>query len=72
MVDVDGNDSRNCNSYNNAIKYMNMNIIKHLKEDKIELNGIVYKPYKVCELPPSFGIEILDWVNYRGYTYIAE
>ena len=25
-----------------------MNVIKHLKEDKIELNGIVYKPYKVC------------------------
>ena len=49
-----------------------MNVIKHLKEDKIELNGIVYKPYKICELPPSFGIEILDWVNYKGYTYIAE
>ena len=72
MVDVDGNDSGSCNSYNNAIKYIIMNTIKHLKEDKIELNGIVYKPYKVCELPPSFGIEILDWVNYRGYTYIAE
>ena len=72
MVDVNGNDSGNCNSYNNTIKYINMNTIKHLKEDKIELNGIVYKPYKVCELPPSFGIEILDWVNYRGYTYIAE
>ena len=40
----------------------NMNIIKHLKEDRIKLNGIVYKPYKVCELPASFGVEILDWV----------
>ena len=49
-----------------------MNVIKHLKEDKIELNGIVYKPYKVCELPPSFGEDILSWVNYRGYTYIRE
>ena len=49
-----------------------MNKIKHLKEDKIELNGIVYKPYKVCELPPSFGEDILSWVNYRGYTYIQE
>ena len=49
-----------------------MNTIKHLKEDKIELNGLVYKPYKICELPPSFGIEILDWINYRGYTYVAE
>ena len=72
MVGVNGNDSGNCSSYNNTIKYIDMNTIKHLKEDKIELNGLVYKPYKVCELPPSFGIEILDWVNYRGYTYIAE
>ena len=50
----------------------NMNTIKHLKEDKIKLNGIVYKPYKVCELPSNFGIEVLDWVNYKGYTYIKE
>ena len=49
-----------------------MNIIKHLKEDKIKLNGIVYKPYKICELPPNFGIEILDWINYKGLTYISE
>ena len=50
----------------------NMNTIKHLKEDRIELNGVVYKPYKICELPPSFGEDILSWINYRGYTYIAE
>ena len=49
-----------------------MNRIKFLKEDRIELNGIVYKPYKICELPPSFGVEILDWFNYNGYTYIVE
>ena len=51
---------------------INMNTIKHLKEDKIELNGVTYKPYKVCELPPSFGEDILSWINYRGYTYIQE
>ena len=50
----------------------NMNTIKHLKDNKIELNGVVYKPYKICELPPSFGVDILKWVNYRGYTYIIE
>ena len=65
----------------------NMNIIKHLKEDKVELNGIVYKPYTICNLPPSFGaVEefededgtvhvypvISEWFNYKGYTYIAE
>ena len=64
-----------------------MNVIKHLKEDKIELNGIVYKPYKICNLPPSFGMVeefedengtiytypvIGELFNYKGYTYIAE
>ena len=64
-----------------------MNIIKYLKEDKIELNGIVYKPYKICNLPPSFGMVeefededgtiytypvIGEWFNHKGYTYIAE
>ena len=49
-----------------------MNRIKFLKEDKIKLNGILYKPYKICELPPSFGKDILEWFNYRGYTYIVE
>ena len=65
----------------------NMNTIRHLKEDKIEVNGVVYKPYKICNLPPSFGaVEefededgkvyaypvISEWFNYKGYTYIAE
>ena len=56
-----------------------MNIIKHLKEDKIELNGIVYKPYKICGLPANFGCinfnekeGISHWFNYKGYTYIIE
>ena len=65
----------------------NMNTIKHLKEDKVKLNGIVYKPYKICNLPPSFGMVeefedengkiytypiISEWFNHKGYTYIAE
>ena len=49
-----------------------MNKIKFLKEDRIRLNGITYKPYKICELPPSFGVDILEWFNYKGYTYIIE
>ncbi len=49
-----------------------MNRIKFLKEDKIMLNGVVYTPYKICELSPSFGIEIFEWFNYKGYTYISE
>jgi len=60
-----------------------MQTIKHLKEDKVELNGVIYKPYKICSLPPSFGLYeededgnkyalISEWFNYRGYTYIIE
>ena len=63
-----------------------MNIIKHLREDKIELNGIVYKPYKICSIPTNFGCiayeydsegfptkeGISEWFNYKGYTYIAK
>jgi hypothetical protein len=57
----------------------NMNTIKHLKEDKIELNGILYKPHTICNIPANFGcIEynsgegIDEWFNYRGLTYIKE
>ena len=49
-----------------------MNTIKFLKEDKIELNGVVYKPYTICNLPNTFGTEITEWFNYKGYTYIIE
>jgi len=57
-----------------------MNRIKFLKEDKIELNGIIYKPYKVCNIPTNFGCitfqddkeGISEWFNYKGYTYIIE
>ena len=63
-----------------------MNKIKFLKEDKIELNGLVYRPYKVCEIPTNFGCiafeynqdgeptreGISEWFNYKGYTYIIE
>ena len=49
------------------------NTIKFLKEDKIALNGITYKPYTICNLPNKFGTdEITTWFNYKGYTYIAD
>ena len=55
-----------------------MNTIKFLKENKIELNGVLYKPYTVCELPERFGLVdengysfITEWFNYKGLTYIA-
>ena len=57
-----------------------MNRIKFLKNDKIELNGIVYKPHTVCNIPHNFGCitwqedkeGISEWFNYKGYTYIIE
>ena len=49
-----------------------MNTIKFLKNNKIKLNNITYKPYTICNLPNQFGVEILDWFNYKGLTYIAE
>ena len=61
-----------------------MNKIKFLKPDtttgyqKIQLNGITYKPHTICNLPDKFGLVdedglsfITDWFNYKGFTYVA-
>ena len=32
-----------------------MNRIKFLKKEEIELNGVKYKPYKICSIPTNFG-----------------
>ena len=58
----------------------NMKTIKYLKNDKIELNGIVYKPYTICSIPQNFGgiawqddkEGISEWFNYKGLTYIIK
>ena len=52
---------------------------------KIILNGTIYVPYEVCELPKNFGFHdkepaialrekeaITEWFNYKGLTYVAE
>ena len=56
-----------------------MNTIKFLKNDYIQINKQIYKPYTVCEIPNNFGcIEyqekngISEWFNYKGYTYIFD
>jgi len=57
-----------------------MNKIKFLKNDKIQLNGITYLPYTICDLPQNFGcIEwkedkagVSEWFNYKGFTYVAQ
>ena len=56
----------------------NMKTIKFLKNNYIQLDKVIYKPYTVCSLPPSFGdvdengfSSITEWFNYKGLTYIA-
>ena len=63
-----------------------MNRIKFLKKKEIELNGIRYKPYTICNIPTNFGCiayeydsegipirEGIDhWFNYKGLTYIIK
>jgi len=62
-----------------------MQTIKFLKPDlttgkqKIQLNGITYKPYTICDLPANFGClefnnkeGISHWFNYKGLTYILD
>jgi hypothetical protein len=63
-----------------------MQKIKFLKNDYIQLENQVYKPYKICDLPANFGCiamfrdregvptteGINEWFNYRGYTYIFD
>ena len=60
-----------------------MNKIKFIANKKIKLNGIVYKPYLVGNLPNSFGRKyvfngdnvrngISEWFNYKGFTYVEE
>ena len=56
-----------------------MNVIKHLKNDYLQLGNLIYKPYTVCSLPANFGcIEfnekegISEWFKYKGLTYIIE
>ena len=58
-----------------------MNTIKHLKNDYVQLDNQIFKPYKVCDIPANFGFiyneeadkeGISEWFNYKGYTYIFE
>jgi len=62
----------------NKIKFLKPNMTTGLQ--KIQLNGITYKPYTICQLADNkFGkldrdgySYITNWFNYKGLTYIAE
>ena len=58
---------------------MNMKTIKHLKNDYVQLDNLIYRPYKVCDLPQNFGClsfnekeGISSWFNHKGLTYIYD
>ena len=55
----------------------------HCFEGKVRVNGITYKPYKICELPTRFGcinygegFGISEWLHLPspngGLTYIID
>ena len=61
-----------------------MQSIKFLSDKTIKLNGEIYKPYNVGNLPPSFGLKqrltgngdvqecIYQWFNYKGLTDVPK
>ena len=61
----------------NTIKLLKANSVTGLQ--KIQLNGITYKPYTICQLADTrFGqvdnqgnSYITEWFNYKGFTYVA-
>jgi hypothetical protein len=58
-----------------------MYLIKTLKNKNIKMNGVIYKPYYIGNLPKKFAF-IYDeyeekegfthWFNYKGFTYIEK
>jgi len=57
----------------------NMNTIKQLKNNYLQLGNVIYRPYTVCELPANFGCinfnekeGVSKWFNYKGFTYLYE
>jgi hypothetical protein len=57
-----------------------MKTIKYLKDDYLQLDNRIYKPYSICDLAGTkFGEQdqdgyshITEWFNHKGYTYIFD
>lgn len=63
-----------------------MNKIRFIKEGRIKLNNVIYKPVLIGDIPNKFGYKwisdyndegeeiflngIYKWFNYKGLTYI--
>jgi hypothetical protein len=54
--------------------------IKFLKYNLISLNGVLYTPYTIGDLPQSFGFitneedqdGYSEWFNFKGLTYLIK
>jgi len=62
-------------------KILIMNKVKFLKSKLISLNGRVFKPYLIGDLPQRFAFiwneydeqdGITEWFNYKGLTYVPK
>jgi hypothetical protein len=57
-----------------------MKTIKYLKDNYLQLDNKIYKPYSICDLAETkFGeldqdgySRITEWFNHKGYTYIFD
>lgn len=57
-----------------------MKTIKYLKDNYLQLDNKIYKPYSICDLAGTkFGEQdqdgyshITEWFNHKGYTYIFD
>ena len=63
-----------------------MKTLKLLKDKRIQIGKRIFKPYCICDLPPSFGCiaherdaegnivkyGISEWFAFKGFCYIPE
>ena len=58
-----------------------MKDIKKKKDGTLIVDGVLYTPHNVNDLPPSFGFKhnsshstpgYSEWFNYKGVTYIIK
>ena len=47
---------------------------KRLTRGRIMVNGVIYEPYKICDLPKNFGFKDYDYFKNtkEGLIYIAK
>ena len=57
----------------------NMKTIQFLKDKRIQLDGVIFRPYCIGDLPNNFGCinygesdGVSEWFGYKGFTYIIE